>query len=479
MKLLLILIALVVFLKLAKNILFWTWAWQVKEYRWDRFRVLFKTASKQKELILGFLPFFVRLKPVYRPDFTKRAIAFLTLSFGLFFSFGLGVWTWLLRLDLIFLFEFFLFVFVLSFSLPFLVTVANFLIGLPVFFVKKWQIKKAKKKLENHPDLVVIGVTGSYGKTSMVHILAHLLKTKYRVLQTPENQNAIFPIAKLINQSLKKSHQVFVVEMGAYKKGEIKQICDLVKPQIGIITGINAQHLELFGSFGQILTTKYELIESLPKDGVGFFNACNRYTKQMFKKTKTKKFLFGEDGLGCQSNLVGNWQKQNLEGALKVALYLGVLKKPARKALKKIPDFPQKTQLYQGRGNALFIDDSYSANPDGFMNALELLKDYPQHQKVVVTPGIIELGYRTKEIHQKIAKKMIKLKIDKLFLTNPDFKNYFQDIFNRHSNSPKLELALDFNQLKQALETTLSSKTVVLLEGRQLKGTIKYLKGKK
>lgn len=150
-------------------------------------------------------------------------------------------------------------------------------------------LQKAKKKLallrRQNKDLKIIGITGSYGKTSVKEFLASIIKEKYNILATPENINTPIGIARLILNNLTKHHEIFIVEMGAYFRGDIKKICNLVHPEIGILTGINESHLEKFKTIENTIKTKFELIESLSKDGLALINGDNKYCSEQILNT--------------------------------------------------------------------------------------------------------------------------------------------------------------------------------------------------
>src|SRR5699024_5725042 len=128
------------------------------------------------------------------------------------------------------------------------------------------------KKLSSMSQLDVIGITGSYGKTSSKNILSDILNVKYNAFATPKNFNTTYGMIRAINESLDKFNDLFIAEMGAFKQGDIKELCYFVHPKYGIVTRIGTAHLESFGSQSNIQKGKFELIESLPEDGVGILN---------------------------------------------------------------------------------------------------------------------------------------------------------------------------------------------------------------
>jgi UDP-N-acetylmuramoyl-tripeptide--D-alanyl-D-alanine ligase len=132
--------------------------------------------------------------------------------------------------------------------------------------------RKAQNKMKSMTNLKIIGITGSYGKTSSKRILSEILNVQYNALPTPRNLNTFNGIIMTVNNHMDKFTDIFIAEMGAYVKGEIAGLCKLVKPQYGILTTIGTAHLESFGSQENIQKGKFELIESLPSDGFGILN---------------------------------------------------------------------------------------------------------------------------------------------------------------------------------------------------------------
>ena len=153
--------------------------------------------------------------------------------------------------------------------------------------------ERARKKLESRPDLIKIGITGSYGKTSTKFVLRDILSQKYRVLATPASFNTPMGLSRVINEQLKGEHQIFIAEMGARHVGDIKELCELVHPKYGLLTSVGPQHLETFGSIENIAGTKYELIEALPKDGIAFFSSDGSYVDRLFAKCEREKYRVG------------------------------------------------------------------------------------------------------------------------------------------------------------------------------------------
>jgi len=272
-----------------------------------------------------------------------------------------------------------------------------------------------------HP--LVVGITGSYGKTSTKEILAHLLNGQKRVLATPKSYNTLMGICKVINRSLRVDHEILVVEMGAYQLGEIAQICDLVPPSLGAITAIGPQHLERFGSMDHIARAKYELIEALPLNGVAVFNAEDAYTAQFVRQAHGKEVVLvsiegnpladlyateirsTSNGLTfsvvdrrsgercpCAVRLFGRHSVSNILIAAALALELGMSLRIITERLKSMLPIQHRLQLLRRADGLNIIDDAYNSNPVGAQNALEALASFEGGRKVLVTPGLVELG---------------------------------------------------------------------------------------
>ena len=261
-------------------------------------------------------------------------------------------------------------------------------------------IKAAKRTRTSCKKLLVIGVTGSYGKTSTKEYLAAILSEKFNVLKTREHQNSEVGISECILNELNDRHEIFVVEMGAYNRGGIKLLCDIVQPKTGVLTGINEQHMATFGSQENIIKAKYELIESLPNDGAAFFNGNNQYCQDLFQKTLRRgsgqAMLYGEGASSAH--------EENLAGAVAVAEFLGMNPEAIEQGAQKIK-LSQASRVKKGANGIEIIDSTYSANPSGVIADLDYLKKW-SGKKILVMPCLIELGQSYREVHRRIGKKI-------------------------------------------------------------------------
>ncbi|MCR4588440.1 MAG: UDP-N-acetylmuramoyl-tripeptide--D-alanyl-D-alanine ligase [Lachnospiraceae bacterium] len=282
--------------------------------------------------------------------------------------------------------------------------------------VNQYYIRDAQKMLRSNKNLTIIGITGSYGKTSMKYFLGAILQEKYNTLITPESYNTPMGIVKTIRGSLKPSHEIFVCEMGARHVGDIKEICDIVHPHHGILTSIGPQHLETFFTIDNIVNTKFELADALPADGLLFLNGDNDLVRE--RGQRYKAIYFGTEGktegykaqdiqyseLGTsfkvvtpsgesemfQTRLIGSHNLIDLLGAIAAAHTLGVPLTDMKVAIRRIQPVAHRLQLIE-RGNVTIIDDAFNSNPVGSKAAVETLAMFGG-ERILVTPGMVELG---------------------------------------------------------------------------------------
>ena len=301
--------------------------------------------------------------------------------------------------------------------LPELVFIA-YLINEPMErLIRRYYLRLAVNKLANS-SVVKIGITGSYGKTSVKEILKTILSQKYRVLATPASFNTPLGIARTV-KFLDSTHDVFIAEMGAREKGDIKELAKMVCPAYGVITGVNNQHLETFGSIENTIETKYELFENLADGGVGIFSADNENSRALFDRYDGEKYLVGitaEDGLvtatdvktdvkgmeftlnvkgeepiRCSTVLLGTHSVKNICLAVAVAYKLGMSLSEIALGINRIQSIGHRLELMPNNKNIVIIDDSYNSNEAGTVAAMEVLDTF-KGRKIVLTPGLVELG---------------------------------------------------------------------------------------
>ena len=278
-------------------------------------------------------------------------------------------------------------------------------------------LRIAKQKIERS-DVLKIGITGSYGKTSVKEILRTLLSQKYRVLSTPSSYNTPLGIALTV-KNLDSTHDVFIAEMGARSKGDIKALTALVKPKYGVLTGVNNQHLETFGDEQTIKKTKFELFENLTEGGVGFFGCDNQISKELYEQYQGEKYFAGINGedtlvtaknvkveskgmsfdllikgekpVKCTTTLLGKHSVRNICLAAAVAYKVGLTPKEISVGVNRIQSIGHRLELLPNNKNIVIIDDSYNSSVDGVKAAMDVLDTF-NGRKIVVTPGLVELG---------------------------------------------------------------------------------------
>ena len=287
----------------------------------------------------------------------------------------------------------------------------------------------AKRIIESNKGLIVIGVTGSFGKTSTKNYLAGVLAEKYNVLVTPGNFNTLLGVIRTIREQLRPYHQVFIVEMGAKQNNDIKEICDLVHPTIGIVTAVGEMHLETFKTVENIQDTKFELINSLPANGLGVINNDSPYISSYNGITSRCKLIrYAVDGSGdykaadvkygangvsftlnggeqFTSRLLGVGNLLNILAATVVADYLGVPAGKQKNAIARLQPVEHRLSMKVANGITV-LDDAYNSNPQGAKMALGVLKGFTVsegNKRIVITPGFVEMGARQAQANKELG----------------------------------------------------------------------------
>ncbi len=333
-------------------------------------------------------------------------------------------------------------------ALNYLVVYISMLINYPIEMSINYSYRrKAMKKLKSMPDLKVIGITGSYGKTSCKNILADILNIKYNCLPTPKSINTVVGLIMTINNQLSKFDDIFVAEMGAYVVGEIHRLCKLVNPKYGIITSIGTAHLETFGSEENIQHGKMELIEYLPSDGVGVLNRDDPKQRDYELKNDCKILWIGIESedvdvraidIKCDSKgtsfkcvfkgdkkkysfttkLLGRHNVYNILSALALGYELGISPEELIRAVKRVKPIPNRLELKKMYGFN-YIADDYNSNPVGAKSALDVLAMMDGY-RVVVTPGMVELGEKQDYYNKEFGSNIADIKPDLVILVGSE-----------------------------------------------------------
>ncbi|HBC31741.1 MAG TPA: UDP-N-acetylmuramoyl-tripeptide--D-alanyl-D-alanine ligase [Clostridiales bacterium] len=356
---------------------------------------------------------------------------------------------------------------------------------------KKYYIQ-ASEKIKNM-NINSVGITGSYGKTSTKFITETILKEKYKVLKTPESYNTPMGISKIINNELTDEYDVFIAELGATKSGDIDEVAKLTNPKLGIITSIGPCHLESFKSIDNIMRTKYELIENLPDDGTAIFNYDNEYVKKLADKTFKHKLLYGidnieetdifatdmhVDSLGssfalcinslgtieCRTKLLGRHNILNILGGAAIASALGLSLNEIKTGISMLEPVEHRLQLIDHGTGVLVIDDAFNSNPEGAQAALDVLNSFTDRRKIIVTPGMIELGSIEEEENYKLGEIIASVCDVAILVGEKRTLPIYQGMEKHDFNEDNLYVVNSLNEAAEVLKTLTKVNDVVLFE---------------
>jgi hypothetical protein len=383
-----------------------------------------------------------------------------------------------------------------NFYLIGLINIINYPVEKIVFLYYK---NKAKTKLREMDNLKIIGITGSYGKTSCKNILRDILSGAYNTLETPRSVNTLNGIMIVINNTLSKFDEVFIAEMGAYAKGDIKALANLVKPKYAIITRIGLAHLYTFGSEENIIEGKMELVESLPRDGIAVLNKDDPKQIGYHIKNKCKvlwigintkeevdvrasniksskqgisfdvKFKGDENIYKFKTKLLGVHNVYNIVSSLALANSFKIDKKKLVESVARIKPVEHRLELKK-IGNFYQIDDAFNSNPVGASNALDVLDTMPGI-KVVVTPGMIELGEVEYSENKKFGKHIAKV-ADKVILVGEKVTKAIKEgILEEGFNKDNLYVINDVKESYKMIQNFKENKDIYALYENDLPDT--------
>ena len=293
-------------------------------------------------------------------------------------------------------------------------------------------VNDAKARLAARPNLIKIGITGSYGKTSTKFLLRDILAVKYNVLATPSSFNTTMGVTRVIREQLTGSHQVFIAEMGARHVGDIAELVDLVQPTMGLITSVGPQHLDTFGTIERIKDTKYELIAGLPQDGVALFAKDGAICEELYARCPLadkhmpgdliaasdvevgpwgSRFTIEDTATGeraqCQTRLLGEHAIANLLLCCTAARKLGMTLGEIAIGVSHCQPVEHRLQMLDGGSGVTIIDDAFNANPVGARAALRVLSRFPG-RRIIITPGMVELGGEEAAFNEAFGEQMAK-----------------------------------------------------------------------
>lgn len=356
--------------------------------------------------------------------------------------------------------------------------------------ITRYYYNDAKKIISSHKSLTIIGITGSFGKTSTKNYLARILSERYNILVTPGNFNTLLGVVRTIREQLRPYHQIFIVEMGAKQPGDIKEICDLVHPQIGILTAIGEMHLETFKNFENIQKTKFELIDSLPSDGLAILNndsegissykaqksTCTTLTYGVNNKQanlNAQNITYGANGVSFtldtetyESKLLGRGNLLNILATIAVANHLQIPQNKQKAAIMRLQ--PVEHRLSMRRANSITIlDDAYNSNPAGAAMAIEVLKNFnigEGNKRIIITPGFVEMGQKQYEANKTLGTQIAQ-GCDYAIIVNATNREAIKNgIEQEKFNNSNTYYAANLNEAHAHLATILKAGDVVLYE---------------
>lgn len=349
----------------------------------------------------------VYVKPLVYTDRVKRQmVVYVIISYILIYLMVSSLWSYLNIVGII------------SVYLPYLLIYVIAIITAPVEkMIKKKYENEARLILSGNDNLIKVGITGSFGKTTTKNVVNDIISSKYLTLITPASYNTPMGITRTIRELYKPIYQVFICEMGADHVGEITYLMDFVKPKYGIVTSIGPQHLNTFGNLSNIINEKMQEIEKLPEDGVGIINIDNEYIANYHLKTRCKvltvsienkkadyfaydikysntgtsfKVKIDKEEAAFNTILLGSHNIANILCGIALAKELGLSVEEITKGVSNIKQVKHRLEIKKINGFT-FIDNAFNSNPVGCKKSLEVLSMMPG-KRVIVTPGLVDLG---------------------------------------------------------------------------------------
>lgn len=355
---------------------------------------------------------------------------------------------------------------------------------------KYWN--EAKSILDNMPQLKVIGITGSYGKTSTKHYLHTILSEKFETLMTPGSYNTPMGVIRTVREMMKPYTEIFICEMGAKQKGDIKEICDLVSPDCGIITAVGPMHLETFGSIDNVCSTKFELSDAIPANGFVIVNNdfapaaarevsntdviryavtntsnCDYVAKDVVYSTEGTSFkVVSPDGIEMtfRTKLIGESNISNLLAAIITAIKMGMDEETIRRGVNRIEQVEHRLSIKRTPGGVTIIDDAFNSNPVGSKMALEVLGQFTGGRRICVTPGMIELGDRREELNEELGRHIGQHSDIAIVVNAYNRDALVKGILDTGFDKKNLHIVDSFSSSQQLLSRILRSGDTILYE---------------
>ena len=374
--------------------------------------------------------------------------------------------------------------------IPFWAMIVN-LVNAPIeWSMRQWFINDALKILKNHTPMKVIGITGSYGKTSTKHILGRILSEKYNVTITPGGFNTPMGVVRTIRENLRPDSEIFVVEMGAKRVGDIEEICELVHPHDGIITSIGPQHLNTFGSLENVAKTKFELADEVAKNGgkvylnldtkaicdrAENYDSCGYGIENKSGRAWAENIVCNRRGvqfdlhiddriIKLSSKLLSKHNILNISAAALIASDLGVGDKDIAYAVRQLAPIEHRLEMKPFFGGSVLVDDAYNANPTGSIEAMRVIGSFAPMKRIVVTPGLVELGEKEHECNVALGKAAAENADLLIFVGIERSKPLVEGAKSAGSDDSKIKVVKTFNDAAEYLRGICDSNTAVIFE---------------
>lgn len=445
-------------------VLWWSGLFQQKEYRLDRLISHFSSMGWRAWLIS---------KKIRRPVRTARALTILLLSGLSLFSFVVAIYFWAYESQYLQNSRFYIVTVSLVFTVPLIVLFWSFVTSIGVWLVTIWHLFKLKKIISKYQPNV-IGITGSYGKTTTKQLLSHVLSSAGRVFTTPGSVNTPYAIARhFINNY--RGEEIVILEYAAYCEGEIARLAQVIKPDSVILTGLTEQHLALFGIKAKIAQAKAELVESLSVGGIVTL-ATFETTEIILKARNIDKVILRKawEDLGTvyslsssgrvniklasiqiQTEIIGLQAAPAVSVSILVARDFGVTDERIAESLRSFKTTDNWIERQELSSGATVINDGLSSNPTGFRAAIGLVSHLKPKKAILVTAGIVDLGKLSSKIHTDLALEA-KLVFDEVWYLGMEGKAEFSLVFGDQLVSDQKEI-----QKKEV-----SHDTLILVEGK-------------
>ncbi|HLG51736.1 MAG TPA: UDP-N-acetylmuramoyl-tripeptide--D-alanyl-D-alanine ligase [Chloroflexota bacterium] len=373
-----------------------------------------------------------------------------------------------------------------------LMSAANLVLYPVEAFLRRYYLQSARRVLRSTSP-IVIGVAGSYGKTSTKSFLAQILGRREKVLATPRSFNTPMGLCRVIRESLEPDHRIFIAELGTYRRGEIRQLCRLVEPRIGVLTAVGPEHLERFGSMEDVRRAEFELIEALPPDGLAVVNGDDETCREFAARARCQCLLAGgpphpnrtiwaeeieltSDGLrfvlclhdgrraAVATPLLGRHNVSNILLAAAVALHQGFDLPDLVAAIACLEPVEHRLQPIRNASGIVVIDDTYNSNPRGAAGALEVLATFRGGRRYLVTPGMVELADFQDQAHRDLGRQAARV-CDGVILVGPrQTRAIAEGLLEAGFDQDRLIVVRDLAEATERLKTLLAPGDVVLFE---------------